>query len=80
MDDQQVLGQINALVEEEDRLRLQHDDEPLGDDERRRVDQIEVELDRCWDLLRQRRARKEFDRNPDTADVRSADTVEHYQQ
>jgi hypothetical protein len=42
--------------------------------------EVEVELDRCWDLLRQRRAQEEFGRDPNDAEVRSAETVEHYQQ
>jgi hypothetical protein len=41
---------------------------------------VEVELDRCWDLLRQRRAREEFGQDPDDAQVRDADTVERYWQ
>jgi len=41
---------------------------------------VEVELDRCWDLLRQRRAREEFGLDPDVAEARSADTVENYEQ
>jgi hypothetical protein len=39
-----------------------------------------VELDRCWDLLRQRRAKREFDQNPDDAEARDAGTVENYRQ
>ena len=39
---------------------------------------VEVQLDQCWDLLRQRRARREFGRNPDDAAVRDAGTVEGY--
>jgi hypothetical protein len=42
--------------------------------------EVEVELDRCWDLLRQRRAREEFGLDPDDAEARSADTVGHYEQ
>jgi hypothetical protein len=41
---------------------------------------VEVELDRCWDLLRQRRAREEFGLDPDHASARGADTIEHYEQ
>jgi hypothetical protein len=45
-----------------------------------RLQQLEEQLDQCWDLLRQRRARREFDENPDGATARSTDTVEHYWQ
>jgi Protein of unknown function (DUF2630) len=41
---------------------------------------VEVELDRCWDLLRQRRAKEEFNQDPDDAEARSAGTVENYEQ
>jgi hypothetical protein len=53
---------------------------PLADDDRARLDEIRVSLDRCWDLLRQRRAKREFGLDPDDAQARSADTVEHYRQ
>ena len=45
-----------------------------------RLEDIEVMLDQCWDLLRQRRAKREYGDDPDEAHVRSADVVEHYQQ
>lgn len=80
MDDQDVLARINALVEEEDRLRGRHQEEALSPDEVDRVRQIEVALDQCWDLLRQRRARREFHEDPDAAEVRDPDTVESYRQ
>ncbi len=79
MDDEQILDRINALVEEEERLR-DRTESPLTAEERRRVEQIEVSLDQCWDLLRQRRARREFGENPDRADVRDPETVERYVQ
>ncbi len=49
-------------------------------DERTRLGTINVQLDRLWDLLRQRRARAEFGQDPDATNERSADTVEHYLQ
>ena len=79
MDDQQILSEITALVEEEDTLRRRHE-AALDDTERTRVEQIEIALDQCWDLLRQRRARREFDSDPDAAKVRGVETVERYQQ
>lgn len=80
MDDQQILSQITELVEEEDALRHRHADAPLDDAELARVQQIEIALDQCWDLLRQRRARREFHDDPDAATVRGVETVERYQQ
>jgi hypothetical protein len=51
-----------------------------GQPDRERLQQLEEQLDQCWDLLRQRRARREFDQDPDDASARSTSTVEHYQQ
>ena len=48
--------------------------------DRKRLRSVEVELDRCWDLLRQRRALSEFDFDPSDAEARDADTVERYRQ
>ena len=72
------LAAINALTEEEQKLR-EAIDGTASDADRRRVAQIEVELDQCWDLLRQRRARREFDLDPDFASERSEATVEDYE-
>lgn len=80
MDDQQILSQINALIDEENGLRHRHRERRLDADEQARVEQIETELDQCWDLLRQRRARREFDQDPDRAQARDIPTVERYQQ
>jgi hypothetical protein len=74
MDDSDVLGRVKALVDEEHKLRGHHEPDHA------RLTQVEAELDQCWDLLRQRRARKEFGQNPDEAGVRSEREVEHYQQ
>ena len=73
------LAAINALTEEEQQLRHKEADGTASDADRRRVAQIEVELDQCWDLLRQRRARREFDLDPDFASERPAPTVENYE-
>lgn len=78
MNDDEILGRISTLVEEEEELRARN--EPLDDDERRRVEQIETALDQCWDLLRQRRAQREFDAEPEQAGLRDPETVETYQQ
>jgi hypothetical protein len=84
MPDESILGRIEALVDEEHALlRREQDDavdqEALASD-RRRLEQVSVELDRCWDLLRQRRARRDAGGDPDGAQVRDADTVERYLQ
>jgi len=50
----------------------------VSDEEKQQLNQINVELDRCWDLLRQRRALREFGRNPDDAEARPVRTVENY--
>jgi Protein of unknown function (DUF2630) len=84
MDDQSILRHIEALVEEEHTLmgREQSDatrGEALAGD-RERLQDVSVELDRCWDLLRQRRARREAGQNPDEAHERDEHTVERYLQ
>jgi hypothetical protein len=75
--DQPVRKHIEQLVEEEHRLREQGS---LSDPDHRRLTAIQVELDQCWDLLRQRRALREFGQDPDQARVRPADVVEKYEQ
>jgi len=75
--DQNVLGHIDQLVKEEEHLYAKSE---LTDDDRGRLNQLKVELDQCWDLLRQRRALREFGENPDKAKVRPADIVENYEQ
>ncbi len=84
MDDESILGRIEALVGEEHALidREQEDavDEDALDADRRRREELSVELDRCWDLLRQRRALREAGHNPDEAQARDANTVEKYLQ
>lgn len=78
MDDKSVLAHIHELVDEEKQLRAAH--QGLSSDGRRRLEAIEIELDRCWDLLRQRRAREEFGEDPDTAEQRTVNEVEGYLQ
>ena len=80
MNDEQVLSRIHELVDEEHQLRNQHADAPLDDTSAQRLADLEVSLDQCWDLLRQRRARRSAGLEPDEAEARSVDTVEHYQQ
>jgi len=79
MDDAQILQQIEKLVDEERELRDQAKSE-LADEKRARLESLEVALDQCWDLLRQRRALREFGENPEGAYTRDATTVERYEQ
>jgi hypothetical protein len=84
MDDQRITARIESLVAEEHELqhREQSDsqDEERLEADRERLRNVQVELDQCWDLLRQRRAREEFGEDPDDAQARDADTVERYWQ
>jgi hypothetical protein len=73
--DKTVLEHIEHLVAEEKEL---YGRGTVTDAERERLAKINVELDRCWDLLRQRRALREFGRNPDEAEMRPAGIVENY--
>jgi hypothetical protein len=80
MDDRQVLGRIGALVEEEHALERQAGDDGLDEVQQARLHEVEVALDQCWDLLRQRRARRDAGQDPDAAAVRPEGTVEGYLQ
>jgi len=73
-----VVRSIDDMVAEEHRIRDKG--QAITDEDRDRLAELEVQLDRCWDLLRQRRAKAEFGLDPDTARERSADTVERYRQ
>ena len=84
MADESISDRIEALVAEEHQLLAREqsdatDEEALAED-RRRLEQVKVELDQCWDFLRQRRARREFGQDPDAIGARDADTVEKYLQ
>jgi hypothetical protein len=79
MADDEVIRRIEQLVAEEHELRQRHPD-GLGEDERTRMQHIDVQLDQCWDLLRQRRARRDAGLPPDDAQVRSESVVEGFQQ
>lgn len=73
---QPVLAHIEKLVAEEHKLYSQG---ALVEEDRSRLAKIQVELDQCWDLLRQRRARREFGQDPKGAHVRSPEVVEDYE-
>jgi len=80
MDDSQLLHTIEQLVNEEHTLMTQAEGGEMDEAKHARMHEIEVKLDQCWDLLRQRRARREFGLNPDEAKTRDEQIVEHYQQ
>lgn len=82
MDDAEVIRRINELAEEEHRLEQSagHGPDGLSEADHDRLRQVEVALDQCWDLLRQRRARRHAGQDPDAAEARSEGTVEGYQQ
>ena len=84
MSDESIARRIEGLVAEEHELRTReqadsNDVEKLEADQER-LQALEVELDRCWDLLRQRRALRDAGGNPDDAHARDASTVERYLQ
>jgi uncharacterized protein DUF2630 len=80
MDDTGIRDQIETLVAEEQRLLDEAEGQGVDEARHERLQEVKVELDRCWDLLRQREAREEFQLDPDDASVRDADTVEGYEQ
>jgi hypothetical protein len=84
MSDESIAARIESLVAEEHKLRGREesdaDDAAKLDDDQRRLQEVEVELDRCWDLLRQRRALRDAGEDPEKARARDADTVERYWQ
>ena len=80
MDDLDVLGRINSLVDEEHQLMSRRTGGGASPDDHARLERLEVELDQCWDLLRQRRARRNAGEDPDAATARDVNTVEHYKQ
>ena len=84
MSDETITARIEQLVDEEHSLRRREESDSSDDaaleGDRERLRAVEVELDRCWDLLRQRRALRDAGAEPDQAAARDADTVEGYQQ
>ncbi|MFJ6853811.1 DUF2630 family protein [Streptomyces sp. NPDC091271] len=80
MAEQDIFENIDGLITEERALRARSTAElGLSAEERSRLREVEVQLDQCWDLLRQRRALSEFGEDPSQARVRPADEVEGYQ-
>jgi hypothetical protein len=81
MADLDLFHHINELASEEERLYASaNDGSGLSTEERKRLEEIKVELDRSYDLLHQRQARTAFGQNPDDAELRSEEVVERYQQ
>ena len=84
MDDDQIQARIDALEQEEQRLRREEEDSAeagrtdVVSEDAGRLKEIKVELDQLWDLLRQRRALRNAGRNPDEAQLRDPETVERY--
>ncbi|WP_033340401.1 DUF2630 family protein [Catenuloplanes japonicus] len=79
MEDTSILSQINDLVDEEHKLRTQlASGEITATEEHERLRAVEVSLDQCWDLLRRRRAAREFGQDPEAVEVRSGEQVEGY--
>lgn len=77
MEDKSIIKYIERLVEDEQKMYSKED---LDDKERNRLNEIKVELDQCWDLLRQRRALRNAGQNPDDAKTRNPNIVENYEQ
>jgi Protein of unknown function (DUF2630) len=81
MDDKKIMATIGDLIDTEHKLREQLANGELSStEEHERLRSAEEALDQCWDLLRQRRARREFGESPDEAASRPVSEVEHYQQ
>jgi hypothetical protein len=78
VDDRDILQHIDELVNEERNLHERSGADGLSEEDGERLKHVEVALDQCWDLLRQRRALRHAGQDPDQADVRDEETVEHY--
>jgi hypothetical protein len=80
MEDPQIHGSIDRMVDEEHQLWEREAAGQATDSDRQRLEELRMSLDQCWDLLRQRRARRDAGQNPDGADLRSPEVVERYEQ
>ena len=80
MDDPQIHDSIDRMVAEEHALWEREAAGETSDGDRQRLEALRVSLDQCWDLLRQRRARRDAGQDPNAAEIRSAQVVEHYDQ
>ena len=80
MDDVQIRDLMDRVVAEKQDLRSHHQHRPLDKTGMLRLKELEQSLDQCWDLVRRRRARREFGLDPDGVAVRDTETVGHYRQ
>jgi hypothetical protein len=80
VDDPQIHGSIDRMVAEEHQLWEREAAGEATDADRQRLEELRVSLDQCWDLLRQRRARREAGQSAEGAELRPPDVVERYQQ
>lgn len=80
MEDPQIHGAIDRMVAEEHELWQRESAGEATDADRQRLAALRVSLDQCWDLLRQRRARREAGQNPEGAELRPPEVVERYEQ
>jgi len=80
VEDPQIHGAIDRMVEEEHQLWEREAAGDATDADRQRLAELRVSLDQCWDLLRQRRARRDAGLNPESAELRSPEVVERYEQ
>ena len=80
VEDETILERIAKLSNEEQQLEESHRGQPLSNDQLARLRAVEVELDQCYDWLRQRRARRSAGLDPNQATVRPSDVVENYLQ
>lgn len=79
-EDHEIIAKINDLEVERRRIEQGHVGEPLDPGQRERLDEVNVELDRLWDLVRQRRALRDAGSDPGDAHARPAMVVENYEQ
>jgi hypothetical protein len=80
MEDQELIEHIGRLVNEEHELESHTSTGGVSEADTQRLHRLEVQLDQCWDLLRQRRGRRDAGESADSASSRPASTVEGYQQ
>jgi hypothetical protein len=80
MDDHDLIERISRLVDEEHDLETHTTSGRVSEADQERLRHLEVQLDQCWDLLRQRRGRRDAGEDPDRASSRPASTVEGYEQ
>jgi hypothetical protein len=78
--DESIHGEIERLVAEEHELWERQSAGNATEADGPRLESLKIALDRCWDLLRQRRAKREFGNDPDAAEARPSEVVERYEQ